>query len=112
MVQATAQMVLRSQSRLFVVKNQCASTPPSPRELADLRLIAPDSDRYKAAVREIAILKRIKDSDPGDKRHLVRLLRTFEWKGHLCLVFEGLRYTFIRFALLPHLGTSSCTIDD
>lgn len=30
------------------------------------------------------------DADPDDKKHLIRLLRTFEHRGHLCLVFESL----------------------
>lgn len=31
-------------------------------------------------------------ADPEDKKHVVRLERTFEHRGHLCLVFESLRY--------------------
>lgn len=30
------------------------------------------------------------EADPDDKKHLIRLLRTFEHRGHLCLVFESL----------------------
>lgn len=30
-------------------------------------------------------------ADPDDKKHIVRLERTFEHRGHLCLVFESLR---------------------
>lgn len=30
------------------------------------------------------------DADPQDKRHVIRLERTFEHRGHLCLVFESL----------------------
>lgn len=38
------------------------------------------------------ILNKLKQADLDDKKHLVRLERTFEHRGHLCLVFEALRY--------------------
>jgi len=48
-------------------------------------------DRYKAGQKEIQILQKIRQADPEDKKHIVRLERTFEHRGHLCLVFESLR---------------------
>lgn len=48
-------------------------------------------DRYKAGVKEAQILNKLKEADPEDKKHIVRLERTFEHRGHLCLVFESLR---------------------
>lgn len=36
-------------------------------------------------------MNRLRQSDPEDKKHVVRLERTFEHRGHLCLVFESLR---------------------
>lgn len=42
-------------------------------------------------MKEAQILRRLRDADPDDKKHLVRLHRTFEHRGHLCLVFESLR---------------------
>jgi hypothetical protein len=47
--------------------------------------------RYKAGQKEVQILNRLRQSDPDDKKHVVRLERTFEHRGHLCLVFESLR---------------------
>jgi serine/threonine-protein kinase PRP4 len=57
------------------------------------------SIRYKAGQKEVQILNKLKQSDPDDKKHVVRLERTFEHRGHLCLVFESLRslQTFYRF---------------
>ena len=49
------------------------------------------STRYKAGQKEVQILNKLKQSDPDDKKHVVRLERTFEHRGHLCLVFESLR---------------------
>ncbi len=47
--------------------------------------------RYKAGQKEVQILNKLMQSDPDDKKHVVRLERTFEHRGHLCLVFESLR---------------------
>lgn len=49
------------------------------------------SRRYKAGTKEAQILYKLKQADPEDKKHIVRLERTFEHRGHLCLVFESLR---------------------
>jgi serine/threonine-protein kinase PRP4 len=42
-------------------------------------------------MKEIDILDKIAAADPEDKKHIVRLERYFEHKGHLCMVFENLR---------------------
>lgn len=47
--------------------------------------------RYRAGQKEVQILNKLKQADPEDKKHIVRLERTFEHRGHLCLVFESLR---------------------
>lgn len=36
------------------------------------------------------ILQKLRDLDPEDKKHIVRLERHFEHRGHLCMVFESL----------------------
>ena len=45
----------------------------------------------------VLILMLTIDSSPGadedDKHHIVRLLRTFDHRGHVCLVFERLSFT-------------------
>lgn len=46
--------------------------------------------RRKAGMKEIEILQKINDADPEDKKHMIRLERHFEHKGHLCMVFENL----------------------
>jgi serine/threonine-protein kinase PRP4 len=50
------------------------------------------SGRVKAGLKEVQILMKLKQADPEDKRHIVRIERTFEHRGHLCIVFEALRY--------------------
>ena len=44
--------------------------------------------RYKAGQTEKVILRKLGSLDPDGKRHVIRLLRHFDYRGHLCLVFE------------------------
>ncbi len=50
--------------------------------------------RKKAGLKEIEILQKLAHADPDDKKHIIRLDRYFEHKGHLCMVFENLKYGF------------------
>ena len=34
------------------------------------------------------ILRKLSATDPEGKRHIIRMLSHFEFRGHLCLVFE------------------------
>lgn len=43
---------------------------------------------YKAAQIELAVLKRLAQADPDNRKHCIRLLRHFEYRNHFCLVFE------------------------
>ena len=51
------------------------------------------------------MLNKLNQADPDDKKHVVRLERTFEHRGHLCLVFESLRYVFIAVHPLEKTST-------
>jgi serine/threonine-protein kinase PRP4 len=42
----------------------------------------------QAGLRETEVLTVVNDSDPFDKKHILRMLGHFQHKGHLCLVFE------------------------
>lgn len=50
------------------------------------------ANRYKAGLKELNILKKLMEADPEDKKHIIRLHRSFEHRNHLCLVFESLRW--------------------
>ena len=94
----------RWRSRLSGVRRACELPPPRARSCPPLhssrrnRLPSAHApapffalNRYKAGLKEAQILRKLRDADPDDKKHVVRLLRTFEHRGHLCLVFESLR---------------------
>merc|ERR1719171_635508 len=42
----------------------------------------------KAAEKEIELLKLLNRTDKGNKKNVIRLLKEFDYRDHLCLVFE------------------------
>lgn len=48
------------------------------------------SSRFRTGQQELVILKKLAGADPENRRHCVRLLSSFEYRHHLCLVFESL----------------------
>ncbi|GAB1318712.1 U4/U6 small nuclear ribonucleoprotein prp4 [Madurella fahalii] len=44
----------------------------------------------KGGFTEIAILQKLNETDPDNKKHIIRFERSFEHKGHLCMAFENL----------------------
>ncbi|KAJ3533281.1 hypothetical protein NMY22_g7395 [Coprinellus aureogranulatus] len=59
------------------------------REVA-IKIIRCQEPMYKAGLKEAQILHKLRQLDLEDKKHVVKLERTFEHRGHLCLVFESL----------------------
>ncbi|KAI9762138.1 MAG: hypothetical protein M4579_000618 [Chaenotheca gracillima] len=58
--------------------------------LVAIKLIRNNETMRKAGMKEIEILQQLSTADPEDKKHLIRLERVFDHKGHLCMVFENL----------------------
>ncbi|MCD7449281.1 Serine/threonine-protein kinase PRP4 [Datura stramonium] len=65
--------------------------PGDPEEVA-IKNIRNNDMMYKAGTEELVILKKLVSADPEDKRHCVtvRLVSSFKYRNHLCLVFESL----------------------
>lgn len=59
-----------------------------------IKLIRNNDVMFKAGQKELMILGLIRDADPENKRHCIRLLHHFEFRSHLCLVMEPLAYVF------------------
>ncbi|KAG0362425.1 U4/U6 small nuclear ribonucleoprotein prp4 [Podila minutissima] len=55
-----------------------------------IKILRSNETMYKAGKKELDILKRLMVNDPSNRKHVIRLLRHFEHRGHLCLVFESL----------------------
>ena len=62
---------------------------PANKEVA-IKIVRAQESMYRAGQKEVQILNKLKQADPEDKKHIVRLERTFEHRGHLCLVFESM----------------------
>ena len=58
--------------------------------LVAVKIACNNETMYKAGTKEMDMLQLLNQSDPDDKKHIIRLLRHFDHKGHLCLVFENL----------------------
>ncbi|AFZ80294.1 protein kinase domain containing protein [Theileria equi strain WA] len=55
-----------------------------------IKIIRNNDMMIRAAEKEMGILKTLNESDTKDKRNIVRLLDTFEYRGHFCMVFQWL----------------------
>ncbi|KAI8058086.1 kinase-like domain-containing protein [Syncephalis plumigaleata] len=55
-----------------------------------IKIIRNNDTMYRAGMKEIAILKKLQEQDPQGKKHVIRMLRQFEHRNHLCVVFEAL----------------------
>lgn len=58
--------------------------------LVAIKIVRNNESMRKAGVKEVDILKDLAANDPDDKKHVIRLLRSFDHKGHLCMVFENM----------------------
>jgi serine/threonine-protein kinase PRP4 len=66
------------------------ATDTTTNELVAIKIIRNNDTMRKAGLKEIDILNDIAANDPEDKKHIIRLHRSFDHKGHLCMVFENL----------------------
>ncbi|CAG8465721.1 12007_t:CDS:10 [Ambispora gerdemannii] len=55
-----------------------------------IKIIRNNDTMYRAGMKELNILKKLGAADPENKKHMIKLYRHFDHKGHLCLVFESL----------------------
>nr|WHF58358.1 serine/threonine kinase [Aspergillus sp.] len=55
-----------------------------------IKIIRQNDTMKKAGLKEIGILEQLQEADPENKKHMIKFERSFEHKGHLCMVFENL----------------------
>ncbi|KAF2487636.1 kinase-like domain-containing protein [Neohortaea acidophila] len=55
-----------------------------------IKIACNNQTMYKAGQKEMEMVTLLNEQDPKDKKHIIRLLRNFDHKAHLCLVFENL----------------------
>ena len=66
-----------------------------------IKVIRSNDLMTKAGKAEEVILQKLAGADPSNKYHVIRLLGSFKYRGHLCLCFEPLVCFFT--CLLQHL---------
>lgn len=57
-----------------------------------IKIIRSNDVMYRAGQKELSLLKRLADADPEGRKHVIRYLDHFQHRGHLCIVFESMRY--------------------
>ena len=67
------------------------ATDTTTQRMVAIKIIRNNETMRRAGFKEMDILQRLAAHDPEDKKHVVRLEGSFEYKGHLCMVFENLR---------------------
>lgn len=55
-----------------------------------IKIIRNNHITHKSGVKELEYLRQLKEADPDDKFHCLRLFETFYHKQHLCIVLEPL----------------------
>ncbi|PKS06729.1 hypothetical protein jhhlp_006803 [Lomentospora prolificans] len=60
------------------------------KQLAAIKIMRNNDALRKGGFTEIAILQKLNEADPDNRKHIVRFWRHFDHKGHLCMAFENL----------------------
>ena len=55
-----------------------------------VKVIRANDTMFKAGQTEKVILNKLSNADPQNKMHCIRMLDSFEYRNHLCLVFEAM----------------------
>jgi hypothetical protein len=55
-----------------------------------IKMIRSNDTMTKAAQLEMRILRVLAENDPDNRRHCIRMLRHFEYRHHVCMVFEAM----------------------
>ncbi|KAF4777606.1 hypothetical protein HER10_EVM0004569 [Colletotrichum scovillei] len=60
------------------------------KKLVAVKIMRNNDALRKGGFTEIAILQKLNDADPENRKHIVKFERHFDHKGHLCMAFENL----------------------
>eukprot|EP00922_Rhytidocystis_sp_ex-Travisia-forbesii_P071880 GHVS01107267.1.p1 GENE.GHVS01107267.1~~GHVS01107267.1.p1 ORF type:complete len:303 (+),score=63.72 GHVS01107267.1:20-928(+) len=68
-----------------------------------VKVIRANDMMRRAAEKEMDILRKLNSTDKDDRKHIIRLVRHFTYRGHLCMVFEWM-WGNLRMALKKYGG--------
>ena len=60
------------------------------KESVAIKIMRNNDALRKGGYTEIAILQKLNDADPENRKHIVKFERYFDYKEHLCMAFENL----------------------
>ncbi|KAF6809707.1 serine threonine-protein kinase prp4 [Colletotrichum sojae] len=60
------------------------------KKLVAIKIMRNNDALRKGGFTEIAILQKLNEADPENRKHIVKFERHFDYKGHLCMAFENL----------------------
>lgn len=60
------------------------------KKLVAIKIMRNNDALRKGGFTEIAILQKLNEADPENRKHIVKFERHFDHKGHLCMAFENL----------------------
>ncbi|KAG9253443.1 kinase-like domain-containing protein [Emericellopsis atlantica] len=60
------------------------------KKLVAIKVMRNNDALRKGGYTEIAILEKLNSADPEDRKHIIKFERHFDYRGHLCMVFENL----------------------
>lgn len=55
-----------------------------------IKIIRNNDALRKGGYTEIAILEKLNDADPENRKYIIKFERSFDFRGHLCMAFENL----------------------
>lgn len=80
--------VVEEQVGKGVFSHVCKAKDTRRNDLVAIKVMRANDMMKKAAEKEIQILQRLNRADKKNVRHVIQMMRYFEYRGHLCLVFE------------------------
>jgi serine/threonine-protein kinase PRP4 len=77
-------------STVLRARDQLRADPNDPTQHAEvaIKMIRSNETMTKAAALEMRILQLLAKEDPDNRKHCIRLVRSFEYRHHVCMVFE------------------------
>jgi serine/threonine-protein kinase PRP4 len=60
------------------------------KQVVAIKMMRNNDALRKGGFTEIAILEKLNEADPENRKHIVKFERSFDHKGHLCMAFENL----------------------
>lgn len=60
------------------------------KQIVAIKMMRNNDALRKGGYTEIAILEKLNEADPEGRKHIIKFEHSFDYKGHLCMVFENL----------------------